>query len=158
LHGGVLAVTATDLDRLTGQGDLERFPLLWRFEMRSYGVVLALALMPAFATAEDKEVLTPEAAAKKVNEKCTVEMAVKSAGKGSGVFFLNSKENYKDADNFTVFINKEGVAKLKEAKIEDPAAHYINKTIRVTGTVKLYRDKPEIIVEKADQIRVIEKK
>ena len=152
-------MTATDLDRPTGLGYLksERFSVYCGgFEIRTY--VLALALMPAFATAEDKETLTPEAAAKKVNEKCTVEMVVKSTGKENGVFFLNSKENYRDADNFTVFINKEGVAKLKEAKIEDPAAHYINKTIRVTGTVKLYRDKPEIIVEKADQIRVIEKK
>jgi DNA/RNA endonuclease YhcR with UshA esterase domain len=85
-------------------------------------------------------------------------MVVKSAGKGNGVFFLNSKEEYKAADNFTVFINKQGVEKLKEAKIEDPAAHYNNKTIRVTGTVKLYRDKPEIIVEKAEQIQVVEKK
>ena len=59
--------------------------------MRTYGAVLALALMPAFAPAEDKEALTPEAAAKKVNEKCTVEMLVKSAGKGNGVFFLNSR-------------------------------------------------------------------
>jgi DNA/RNA endonuclease YhcR with UshA esterase domain len=125
--------------------------------MRTYGAVLALALLPALAAAEDKP-LTPEAAAKRLNEKCTVEMVVKSTGKGNGVFFLNSKENYRDADNFTVFINKDGVAKLKEAKIEDPAAHYKNKTIRVTGTVKLYRDKPEIIVEKVDQIRVAEKK
>ena len=117
-----------------------------------------MALLPAFATAEDKEALTPETAAKKLNEKCTVEMVVKSTGKGNGVFFLNSKENYRDADNFTVFINKDGVAKLKEAKIEDPAAHYKNKTIRVTGTVKLYRDKPEIIVEKTDQIRLIGKR
>jgi DNA/RNA endonuclease YhcR with UshA esterase domain len=129
-------------------------------EMRTCGAVLALAFIPVFATADDKAAkpLTPEAAAKKVNEKCTVEMVVKSTGKGSGVAFLNSKADYKDADNFTVFINKEGVAKLKEAKIEDPTAHYKNKTIRVTGTVKLYRDKPEIIVEKADQIQVVEQK
>jgi DNA/RNA endonuclease YhcR with UshA esterase domain len=128
--------------------------------MRICGFVLALAFFPALATADDKEAkpLTPEAAAKKINEKCTVEMEVKSTGKGEGVYFLNSKEDYKAQDNFTVFINKEGVAKLKEAKIEDPAAHYKKKTIRVTGTVKLYRDKPEIVVEKADQIRVVEKK
>jgi hypothetical protein len=50
-----------------------------------------LALLPAFATAEDKEALTPETAAKKLNEKCTVEMVVKSTGKGNGVFFLNSR-------------------------------------------------------------------
>ena len=127
--------------------------------MRTYAIMLALTFLPSLATADDDtKPLTPEAAAKKVNEKCMVEMEVRSTGKGEGVFFLNSKENYKDADNFTVFINKEGVAKLKEAKIEDPAAYYKNKTIRVTGTVKLYRDRPEIIVEKADQIRVVQKK
>jgi DNA/RNA endonuclease YhcR with UshA esterase domain len=115
-------------------------------------------VIPALAAADDKKPLTPEAAAKKVNEECTVEMVVKSAGKGNGVFFLNSKEDFKALNNFTVFINKEGVEKLKEAKIEDPAVHYKDKTIRVTGTVKLYRDKPEIIVEKADQIQVVEKK
>ena len=32
------------------------------------------------------------------------------------------------------------------------------KSILVTGTVKLYREKPEIIVESADQIRLVEKK
>ena len=129
-------------------------------EMRACGVVLALAFLPVWAAADEKDAkpLTPEAAAKKVNEKCTVEMVVKSTGKSSGVFFLNSKEDYEDADNFTVFINKEGAEKLKEAKIEDPAAHYKNKTIRVTGVVKLYREKPEIVVEKADQIQVVEQK
>jgi DNA/RNA endonuclease YhcR with UshA esterase domain len=74
------------------------------------------------------------------------------------VFYLNSKEDYKDADNFTVFINKVGAEKLKKAKIEDPTAHFRNKTIRVTGVVKLYRSKPEIVVENADQIQVLEKK
>jgi hypothetical protein len=125
--------------------------------MRAYGVVLALACFPALATADDKGIkpVTPEAAAKKVDEKCTVEMEVKSTGKAEGVFFLNSKENYRASDNFTVFINKAGAATLKEAKIDDPAAHYKNKTIRVTGMVKLYRDKPEIVVEKADQIQVV---
>jgi DNA/RNA endonuclease YhcR with UshA esterase domain len=124
------------------------------------GSVLVLALLPAPAAGDEKDVqpLTPEAAAKKLNETCTVEMAVKSTGKSSGVFFLNSQEDYRDAANFTVFIGKEGVEKLKEAKIDDPATYYKGKTIRVTGVVKLYRDKPEIVVEKADQIRVVEKK
>ena len=125
--------------------------------MRIGAVMLALAFLPALGTADDQNAKpsTPEAAAKKVNEQCTVEMEVKSTGKGEGVFFLNSKEDYRAPDNFTVFINKQGVEKLKEAKIEDPAAHYKNKTIRVTGTVKLYRNKPEIVVEKPDQIQVV---
>jgi DNA/RNA endonuclease YhcR with UshA esterase domain len=105
-----------------------------------------------------RQAADPRSGGEEGHEKCTVEMLVKSTGKSSGVFFLNSKEDFKDADNFTVFINKEGAEKLKEAKIEDPATHFKNKTIRVTGVVKLYRDKPEIVVEKADQIRVVEQK
>jgi DNA/RNA endonuclease YhcR with UshA esterase domain len=130
--------------------------------MRACGAVLALALLPVWAAADEKGAkplpLTPEAAAKKVGATCTVEMVVKSTGKSGGVFFLNSKENYRDADNFVVFINAVGAEKLKEAKVEDPAAHYKGKTIRVTGVVKLFRDKPEIVVEKADQVQVVDKK
>jgi hypothetical protein len=74
--------------------------------------MLALAFLPALATADDDtKPLTPEAAAKKLNEKCTVEMEVRSTGKGEGVFFLNSKDDFKATDNFTIFINKEGVEK-----------------------------------------------
>ena len=127
--------------------------------MRVSGVVLALAVLSALALAEDKAAgpLTPEQAAKKVNEECTVQVEVLSTGKGKAVVFLNSRKDFKAADNFTVFINKEGVNKLKEAKVEDPAAHFKGKKVRVTGTVKLYRDKPQIVVEKAEQIRMVEK-
>jgi DNA/RNA endonuclease YhcR with UshA esterase domain len=134
------------------------------FAMRLVSLSIALLVVPALALVNaedgksDVKPLRPEAAAKKIDEKCTVQMEVKSTGMGKGVLFLNSKENYKDVDNFTVFINKAGVEKLKEAKIFEPADHYKNKTILVTGTVKLYRDKPQIVIEKADQIRVLEKK
>ena len=47
----------------------------------------------------------------------------------------------------------------KEAKVDDVPAHYKGKTIRVTGTVKLYREKPEIIVNDPEaQIKFVEKK
>lgn len=128
--------------------------------MRLSAIVLALVFLPALLIAEEKKSrpLTPEEAAKKVNEKCMVQMEVKSAGKGEGVFFLNSKENFKAPGNFTVFIGKECAAKFKEAKIDDPATHFKGKTIRVTGTVKRYRDRPEIVVEKPDQIQIVDKK
>jgi DNA/RNA endonuclease YhcR with UshA esterase domain len=130
--------------------------------MRACGAVLALALLPVWAAADEKGAkplpLTPEAAAKKVGATCTVEVVVKSRGKGRGVFFLNSKENYRDDDDFVVFIRKEGAEELKDARVEDPAAHFKNKTIQVTGVVKLFRDKPETVVEKADQVQVVDKK
>jgi DNA/RNA endonuclease YhcR with UshA esterase domain len=123
------------------------------------GVVFIAAALSALSAAEDKAAgpLTPEQAAKKVNERCTVQMEVLSTGKGKGVVFLNSRKDFKAADNSTVFINKEGVKSLKGAKVEDPAAHFKGKKVRVTGTVKLYRDKPQIVVDKAEQIRLVEK-
>jgi DNA/RNA endonuclease YhcR with UshA esterase domain len=129
--------------------------------MRYLALVTVLALLPSFATRgegdKDAKPITPEAAAKKVNEKCIVEMKVQSVGKGNGVFFLNSREDFKDKDNFTIFVNKAGVESLKEAKIDDPAVHFKDKTVRVAGTVVLYKDRPEIIVEKAEQIQIVEK-
>jgi DNA/RNA endonuclease YhcR with UshA esterase domain len=116
-------------------------------------VLLALVLVPA---ADDKP-LSPAEAAKKVNEKVTVEMEVKSTG-GTAARFLNSEADFKDDKNFTVFIPKEALEKFAKAKIEDPAAHYKGKTVRVTGTVTLYRDKPQIKVEDPEQIKVVDKK
>jgi DNA/RNA endonuclease YhcR with UshA esterase domain len=121
-------------------------------------VLPALAVVKADDVKSDAKPLTPELSAKKIGEKCTVQMDVKSVGKGKGVVFLNSKAVYKDADNFTVFISKAGVEKLKEAKIDDPAAYYKSKTVLATGVVKLYREKPEIVVETAEQIQVVGKK
>ena len=128
--------------------------------MRLLAVALVMAFVPvvALTAGDDGKPITPEAAAKKVNEKCTVEMKVASVGKGKDVFFLNSKEDFKDKDNFTVFLSKEGVEDLKKAKIEDPAVHFKGKTIRATGTVKLYKDRPEIVVDKAEQIKLVEGK
>src|SRR5204863_6371943 len=64
--------------------------------MRMLVVALVLALIPlVVATAgDDAKPITPEAAAKKVNEKCTVEMKVASVVKGKEVYFLNSKEDF----------------------------------------------------------------
>jgi len=123
-------------------------------------IALLLVLTPPGIVAQDKDVkpISPEAAAKKIDEKCTVEMKVASTGKSGKVFFLNSKADYRDEGNITVFINMEGVESFKQAKIDDLAAHFKDKTILVTGTVVLYQERPEIIVEKSEQVRIVEKK
>jgi hypothetical protein len=53
---------------------------------------------------------------------------------------------------------QEALEKFAKAKIEDFDAHYKGKTVRVTGTVTLYRDKPQTKVEDPDQIKIINKK
>jgi DNA/RNA endonuclease YhcR with UshA esterase domain len=81
----------------------------------------------------------------------------RSAGR-EGVCFLNSEADFKEAKNFTVFIPEEAVEKFKKAKVEDPWTHFKGKTVRVTGTVTLYREKPRIKVDDPDQIQVADKK
>ena len=129
--------------------------------MRTCAVLAVLLLCPALLRADDKgaKPLSPAEAAKHVGEKCTVEMQVKSTGKGreGSVVFLNSEEDYKDTKNFTVFLDKEVLEKFRKAKIDDPADHFKGKTIRVTGTVKLYRERPEIAVDDPEQVQVVEK-
>ena len=53
---------------------------------------------------------------------------------------------------------RETVAKFKEARVDDPAAHFKGKTILVTGKVTLYQERPQIRVEDPKQIQVVEKK
>jgi DNA/RNA endonuclease YhcR with UshA esterase domain len=116
--------------------------------------------MTLLAADEPPKPISPEEAAKRVNEKCVVQMEVKSTGmsRNNEIVFLNSEADFKDKKNFTVMLGKDLLAKLKKNKIEEPATFYKGKTIQVTGTVKLYREKPEIVVEEPDQLKVLEKK
>lgn len=123
--------------------------------MRLSAAVLSLVI--AFFTAAEAlaEPISAAAAAKKINEKVTVEMEVKSSG-GRTNCYLNSEADYKDAKNFTVFIPKEGLVKFKEAKIDNPAVYFKGKVVHVTGTVTLSKEeKPQIKVDEPVQIKVV---
>jgi DNA/RNA endonuclease YhcR with UshA esterase domain len=102
--------------------------------------------------------ITTAEAAKKVNEQVTLQMDVKSAALRGTTCFLNSEDDYRDEKNFTIFIDADALAKFKEGKIEDPAAHFKGKTVKVTGKVTLYRDRPQIKVSGPDAIKIVEKK
>ena len=65
--------------------------------------------------------------------------------------------NWQATEGKAVFIDTEALTKFKEAKIEDPAAHFKGKTIQVKGKVSLFRDRPEIKVSGPDAIKVVEK-
>jgi DNA/RNA endonuclease YhcR with UshA esterase domain len=124
--------------------------------MRLAGIVCTALVPVLLAAASQGTPLSPAEAAKKVNEKVTVQMEVKSTG-GKDNWFLNSEADFKDDKNFTVFIPKETVEKFKKNKIDEPA-HFKSKTIQVSGTVTLFKDKPQIKVDEPDQIKILEKK
>jgi alkaline phosphatase D len=97
-------------------------------------------------------------AMKHLDKEWKVEMTVQAVGanRGKTIVFLNSARDYRSDRNLTIVLDMEALAgALKEKKI-DPQEHYLKKKIRVTGTVELYNDRPQIKVKKLDQIKVVE--
>ncbi len=134
--------------------------------MRIAPLFTAALLTCQFAGGQDKSPpLSPEEAAKKVNQQVTVEMIVQSSGGGRNRY-LNSARDFSADNNFTVFIPEAAVKKFAEANIERPDEYYYGKTIDVQGTVTLARlrlrgqqlERPQIVVNDPSQIRVNETK
>lgn len=128
--------------------------------MNLRSLLAGLLLLPLFAMANDPDPkpLTPAEAAKKLNEKVTVEMLVKSTG-GRENCYLNSEDDFKSETNFTIFLSKDAKEKLKKAGIDNPAEYYKQKTVRATGRVFLFEKKPRIaVIEPEQDLKVVEKK
>jgi DNA/RNA endonuclease YhcR with UshA esterase domain len=124
--------------------------------LHAIAVLTIFASLPIAAAQEARKLISPQEAKKKVGETVTVKMQVKSAALREEIAFLNSEEDFKSVENFTIFISKDAMPKFKTSKIEDPAAHFKGKTIEVTGKVILYRERPEIAVSGPDEIKVVE--
>ena len=124
-------------------------------------VVIGLVLGPLglMTLAQGDKVVTPEEASKMVNKDVLIEFVVKGTGKSKAgdKVFLNTESDFKSDKNFTVMLTKAAIEELKkgEGKIENAAAHYKGKKVQVYGTVKLFKDRPEIAIEKAGQIKEI---
>jgi hypothetical protein len=121
---------------------------------------ISLVILPPLLAADDKP-LTAIEARKHVGEKITLQMFVKASKnrlEKHKEIYLDSETDYKDEKNMAVVINEEGAAKFKKAGVDEPAGHFKDKTIRVTGTVTLDRNRPRIVVSDPAQISIIEKK
>jgi len=124
---------------------------------------IAVATKPASSTQPAAAPKTPGAitvaeAISKVGEKVTVEFKVKATGQTmDGVrVFLNSTQRRDDAENFTVVLMMRDIGDaLKAAGVSDPPNYYKNKTVRVTGTVAPFREKPQIVVDDVTMIAVV---
>ena len=108
---------------------------------------------------EEPKIIKPAEAKDNVGKTVTVEFTVAASRElaDTGYCFLNSSSKVGADDNFTVFLNKAACDKLKaDAKIEHPADYFKKKTVRVTGKIEMYKEKPEIKLDTPDQIKVIE--
>jgi hypothetical protein len=110
----------------------------------------------------DPKPLTAAEAIKRVGQpKVVVRMEVKKAKdrlEKRGIIYLDSEDDFKDANNLGVAISAEAAAKFKEKGIADPAAHFLGKTILVRGCVMRFEERPYLPVHDPDQITVVEKK
>jgi hypothetical protein len=123
------------------------------------GLVASLLLVLAADAPADKP-LSPVEARKRVGKRVTVQMVVRASKdrlKRRKEIYLDSEEDFRSKKNFAVVINPAGAAKLEEAGIADPAAHFKGKTIRATGTVTVVDGVPRIVVSDPKQIRVVGK-
>jgi serine/threonine protein kinase len=101
-------------------------------------------------------VIQSDQAGKYIGQRCTVEMHVARAAKATTAerYFLNSKQDYRAPDNFTVTFTKAVLTQLAPKGIPNEKA-LETKTIRVTGVIVMYNNAPQIEVSSADQIQVV---
>jgi hypothetical protein len=125
------------------------------------GISFVLLLPTTWAADSEEKPLTPVEARKHVNEKITLQMFVKASKnrlEKHKEIYLDSETDYKDEKNMAVVINEEGAAKFKKAGVDEPAGHFKGKTIRITGTVTLDKERPRIVVSDPAQIRIVDNK
>jgi hypothetical protein len=127
--------------------------------MRTALALIVGALLAIEAAAEDKKPLTPVEAIKKVNQQVTVQMLVKTTKdrlEKRGEIYIDSEKDFHDPKNLGIIITRTGAAKFKAAGVDDPAVHFRDKTIRVTGTVIIKEKRPRIEVDDPKQIHIVE--
>lgn len=100
--------------------------------------------------------MSPVEAINRINELVTVEMVVQRTKccTGSSQVFLDSEASHRDPKNLGVVVTDNSRAKFSEAGIDDPAAHYDGKTIRVRGVVIRKEGRPYIEVSDPNQIEL----
>jgi micrococcal nuclease len=94
--------------------------------------------------------ICPEDAINYIGKVRTVRFFVRKSYDSGKAIFLNSKNNFHDADNFTAVIFAGDRYKFPKA----PDEYYWGKTIDVTGRIKKYEGRAEIILEKPSQIKI----
>jgi hypothetical protein len=105
-------------------------------------------------------VITPDQAAKYVGQRCTIELTVQNFSKAtrSDRYYLNTKANYRDEDNFTVTFTKPVFDQLRVRNVMDPKLYFEQRTIRVTGVVTEFNGRLQIEIDDLSQIELIDTK
>ena len=96
--------------------------------------------------------ICPEEALKNIGRHRTVRFFVAKSYDSGRAVFLNSKNNFKDSDNFTAVIFERD----KKNFSSEPADYYRGKAVDVTGKIKSYKERAEIIMDKQAQVKIVQ--
>ncbi len=106
------------------------------------------------------EPLSPPEAIEQIGKPAVVvEMLVKKSKERlakRGLIFLDSEDDHTNPDNLGIAISAGAAEKFQAAGISDPAAHFLNKTIRVRGSIMRFEERPYLPVLEPDQITIVE--
>jgi hypothetical protein len=124
-------------------------------------VLMGTALVTTVPSeAEDSaKPLSPVEARGKVGQEVTVQMVVQTAKnrlEKRGEIYLDAEPDFRDPKNFAVVVTRAGAALYATAGIADPAEHFLQKTIRATGVVKVVDEVPRIEVDDLKQVEIVE--
>jgi hypothetical protein len=123
-------------------------------------MALAVVIFIAGASLDDEKakVVAAADARNHVDERCTVEMTVRSSKNAAPrmEYYLDSEEDFRDEKNFAVVISYDHAELFKKAGIDDPAEYYLGKKLRVTGKVIHENDQTRIRVENPEQIKIVD--
>ncbi|MCF8127818.1 MAG: thermonuclease family protein [Deltaproteobacteria bacterium] len=92
-----------------------------------------------------------ESAGKYIGEHVTVQGTIVRSYNSGKACFLNFHQNFTRYMSLTIFENA-----LRKFPFQ-PETYYLHKTVRVKGKIKIYKGRPEIVVESPKQIEVVEK-
>lgn len=95
--------------------------------------------------------ICPEKARQSAGKEATVRFFVRKAQEAEKRIVLNSRNDFRDPDNFTVVIFREDAVQFSGS----PGDLFLNRTIDVSGSISLYDGRLEIIVRSPSQIRIV---
>lgn len=106
------------------------------------------------------QALSPSEAIEQIGKPSVlVEMIVKKSKdrlSKRGIIFLDSEDDYTSEGNLGIAISAGAAEEFKAAGIDDPAGHFLNKTIQVRGSVMQFEDRPYLPVLDPKQITIVE--
>ena len=119
-----------------------------------YGVVAPESEPPT----EPLETIDARQAVASVDQTVLLQMTIRSFDVNKDWMQLRSESDRKNPANMTVAVKYPTAERRKAFGLDLEKEELVDRQIRVTGKVILYRDAPEIIVEDADQFRLLPKR